>query len=155
MFDINSLSDSIVNLLDKNNTTTSSYDISDGLAIRVKQIKKGYSKATPIPIQLYPTVFVELQTKKEEFSQLGKSSRRKVNIVYDIVPVVYYKGREESDEQLLLLVQNIENLLRNKIDLSATVDFSVIEATDFDVIYRDDIWNSVAKITLNIEKTIS
>ena len=155
---INDIAENIKNLLARNNTVTSSYDISNNLNKRIKLIVTGYSKMRPIPSNLYPAVFVELRSKKSEISQLGKQSRRNTDIIFEIVPVVNYgtgiasSDINKSDYELITLVDNIENLFINKITLSNTVDYCNIDDIDYNVELSEDTWNSMARMTLNIKK---
>jgi len=152
-----SLLTSIENLVDKNNTITSSYDISSTLQTRVQSIHKGVrgiSESIPIPTHLYPAVIVEIDTKVEEFIVVGNSAKRDLDIVFGIVPIIHYgagtaEGRENSDMELILLTQNIENMLRQYISASATVESLEIQSTDYSNVLRSpDIYNSVSRINI-------
>ena len=135
------IKDTVVNLLNKNNTTTSSLDISNGLVTRVYQIIGANAKKQPILNILYPVVFVETKREADEFAQLGNTSRRNVEIRIDIVPVIEYglgitsaqiNAKDENDDEIIKLTQNVQELIRNKINLSTTVDSVKIQETTYD-----------------------
>lgn len=152
-----SLLTSMENLIIKNNTTTSSYDISSSLNTRVQSIYKGvrgFSETVPIPKNLYPAVCVEIDNKVEEFFVVGNTARRDLDIVFNIVSIVHYGagilgGLETSDMESLQLTQNIENMLRQNISASGTVESLEIQSTDFsNIIKTPDTYNSVSKINI-------
>ena len=148
---------SLKNLIDKNNSTTSSYDISSSLNERVKFIGIGDVDNSPIPNTQYPAVLVKLKSKSEEFSQLGNSAKRKCNISFEVCPITMYGmgvglGGQKADEECIYLAQNIEALLRAYITLSSTVDYSLIVNTTFEDKVQNDTWNKIARITLETYK---
>jgi len=151
------------NLFDKNNVTTSSYDISDGMYKRVECIKTGVqgSHKTPVPNIICPMIYLELKDKTEEFATACQGGKKLITLNYDIVPVVNYgfgfaentvTGRDYSDIYLIKLTDNIESLLRDKPQLSITsVNVSEIGSTEYDIMESNDTWNSVSKINLTVE----
>lgn len=156
-----SLLDSFENLLDKNNTTTSDYDISNNLNIRVQKFYSGIDglhDKSPIPINLYPVVFIELINKTEEISQLGHSTaNRNMEINFNIIPVIYYgagseiefvEGRIKANKEVLYLSQNIESLIRNNITLSNTVDWVNVDNTEYSISLNENAtYNMISKIS--------
>lgn len=162
--DITSIMDSIKNLLEKNNTITSSYNISNGLNGKVKSFYsgiQGMSENTPVALSLYPAVFVELSRKVENYERLGSPNRRDADIEMNIIPITNYgagtssqsKSRMNADYECINLTQNIEELIRNKITLSNTVSW-VLTNTDYN--YRtqnvENTYNCVSRIFLDIKK---
>ncbi len=59
-YSLSTLRTSVANLLSKNNTTTSTYDISTSLNVRVKNVISGYRKVGKLQIE-YPAIWVELK----------------------------------------------------------------------------------------------
>ena len=155
------IKDALVNLIHKNNTTTSSLDVSAGLVTRVYDIIGANSEKMPIMNILYPVVFVEVKREAEEFAQLGNSARRNVEIGIDVVPVIEYglgittaeiNPKEENDDEIIKLTQNIQELIRNKITLSNTVDSVRISETAYDAKYSDNVYNVQSRISLIIKR---
>ncbi len=169
MFDIVGLMNSTKNLLDKNNTNTSSYHISSSITTQVNQIIMGVDGSAdniPIPNNLYPAIIIELRNKKEEFAELGRTSRRNAILQVDIISIINFgigeinlggsgAGRQKSDMECIQLTQNIENLLRNYITLSSTVDSTLINNVDYGIKYNNDIYNSISRISIEIKKLIN
>ena len=152
---------SIENLLNKNNTTTSSDDISSGLVTRVQTFKHGLagmSDQWPVAKFLYPIIFVELNTKTEEMVTLGNTARRNQTVSVDIVSVLEYGAGsldaiEDSDNEILTLTQNIENMIRQYPRLSQTslILSANIGSTDYTVKKAgDETYNNVSSIHLEI-----
>jgi hypothetical protein len=154
--DIVSKLTSIKNLLEKNNTITSGDDISSGLTTRVRSFYtgvRGFAENKPIAKTQYPAICIELSSKLEILPDIGNNTKRDMEIYYDIVTIVDHvespgTGREDSDEELIILAQNVEALLRGNITLSTTCDWCEIENTDYSETYREDSHNSVARISL-------
>ena len=151
---------SVANLFNKNNTTTvgATADISNGLQERVKQVITGYSKQPVININ-YPTVFVELKSKSEEFALAANTAIRDHTILMDIVGVVDFgvgqqDGRNESDDEMILLSSNLERLVRQNPRLSNTSQIrqAAISNVDYDVVESSfESYNSITRISLEIE----
>ena len=146
----------LINLLTNNNTTTSG-GISENLYKKVQTIRGGYAEKVPTTIYQYPAVFVEILRLSDNFSILGSSDRRNVELEIDIVPIVHFGiGQEnasnESDDELLILTNNILELIRDNISLSNTVDSMEINETTYQAEYENDTYNSMARINLIIKK---
>jgi hypothetical protein len=151
------IKDSVLNLLDKNNTATSAYDISSGIYQRIQMITGANSEKQPVLNIQYPAVFVEVKKDRDKIVQLGATARRSVEIDVDIVPIIDYgitleNAREESDNELVRLTDNIKNLIRNFITLSTTVDSMEVMETTYDAKYSDNVYNSNSRISLLIKK---
>jgi len=149
------IKNSVKNLINKNNTNTSSYDISDGLEERVKFITSANSAKQPVLNIDYPAIFVELKNYSGEHVELGMSARRNIEAQIDIVPVVHYgmgleDASEESDDECALLVENIKELFNNNIKVSSTVDRCLVSGIEYDI--DEGTYNSQARINLLINK---
>jgi hypothetical protein len=151
-----SFKNSLSNLLVKNNTTTSSYDISASMTKRFQTIVAQYSKA-PIPNILYPAAFVEIVRQAEQFETSGSGAKRLVSIYADSVAVTdygigQYDGRAKSETEMFYAAQNIEALIRAYPKLSQTslVMQTNIESVDYGIVESNDTWNCAARIGLNI-----
>lgn len=150
--------ESIKNLLRKNNTNTSTLDISDGLDDdrRVCGFYKGVNglhEHLPVPKNQYPAVFVEADTQVEDFAQIGNACKqRDVELVVSIVSVTMYEApayAEEADIEAIRLAQNIHALIRANITLSQTVDHSNITSVEYSTVLREDTYNNVIRTQLN------
>jgi hypothetical protein len=156
---------SLENLLKKNNTNTSTYDISDGLQHRVQMFRKGSENLhsrIPVPNNLYHIIFCELPNQSEAFAQLGNSANRNVTLNFNIIPVVNYsqgaktevgENQEINDLETIRLAQNIQALIRANITLSQTVQDSNISDVSYGVVQNaNKAYNGMATISLEIKK---
>ena len=157
-FSIVTFSDSLKNLFDKNNTTTSSYDVSGSLKTRVAKVTVGYHKDKPIPNTNYPCIWVEPRRSENEFAVTGRNALRDITIDYDIVAITnvglgYESGREVADREMLQLSTNIETLLRNYPQLSVTTQVmsSLVNNCEYGAIETNETYNSMANIGLQIK----
>jgi hypothetical protein len=157
-FDLVTFTDSLVNLIDKNNTTTSSYDISGSLKTRVRKVSFGFYKNKPLPNILYPCVWVSPVKKANEFVELGRSAKRKQVIEYEIAAITnegigYENGREVADQEMLQLSSNLETLFRNypRLSVTAQVMQSQISDISYDVSEYNETWNSMSLLKLIVD----
>jgi hypothetical protein len=150
---------SIINLLSKNNTTTSNYDLSSGLNQRVKTIKKGHADRTAIPNHLYPAILVSLATKGEELNTLGQGAIRDHTYSVMIEPITQYNtamSQGAAEDENIQLADNIGLLIRNKITLSNTVQYvDTVEIEYAQDIGTEQYINYVSPITVNVVKLSS
>ena len=156
-FNIVTFSASLKNLLSKNNTTTSSYDISNSLKVRINKITTGYHTGKPMLTIDYPCIWIEPTSKSNEFSEIGNSANRNMSLDYDIVAITneglgYSNGREVADNEMLQLESNLENLFRNypRLSITSQVQSSLITSVNFDVSESNETYNSMAKLRLTI-----
>lgn len=157
MIPVKTFKDSVLNLIEKNNTTTSSYDISSGLSTRVQRITGSNSKKQPVYSFQYPCVFVEVKNDTESILTLGNLARRGIEVNMDVVAVIDYgigldEAREESDDEMLLLCDNLKNLFRNFITLSGTVDSLECPGSTYDADYAENTYNANGRISILIKK---
>jgi len=154
--DVTIIKAAVKTLLTENNTTTSGNYISDGLEKRVQMISGATATKQPVMLFEYPAVFVEMKSSSDDWTQLGDSSRRNAEINIDVVSVVDFgvgreDAREESDDELVILTQNIQDLFRNKITLSSTVDSCIVTDINYEAEYAEDTYNSMSRMNLLIK----
>ena len=139
---------SVVNLLDKNNTTTSSADISGGLVNRVKVVRRGKYSIAPIPNTQYPCVFVRVRSKDSDtFEHLGNCNHKRDQYAnVEIVPIVQLGTNLNSEAEMYKLTSNIEALIRAHISLSSTVNDCLIVGVDYDSESVSDEFHNVFSI---------
>ena len=140
-------------IIENANTVTSSYNISDGLKKKVQLISGANSQRKPTSNLDYPAIFVEVQSESDELYLMGKTSNRNVTINVDVVTVIQYMPDIETvDDETIRLVDNLQDLLRNNIKLSNTVDECIITGTDYSAEYVEDFYNSQSRMNLLIKK---
>jgi len=157
MFDIVTLSGTVKNLIDKHNTTTSSYNVSKDMVKKIQKVTIGFHESKPTPNILFPSVFVEPRNKRTDFGQMGNSNKHMIDVEMDVVGVTQYglgqiNGRELCDTQNFYLSRNLEYLFRNYIQLSASsyVLKSIVPETEYDVVEYNDTYNSICRLKLLI-----
>lgn len=144
--------DAISNLLTAANTTTASYDLSTGLTKRVQKIIKGDPAQIPNQLNLYPCIFIQLETKTESLQSIGHSNynlKRKADISWGIFAYVYHgSGSDDSDKEVQKLSENIEEIFRRNIKIATLSDmqWGVVNTTDFGAVLGDGIYLSAAKV---------
>lgn len=118
--DLVALRDNIVNLLDKNNTTTSGYDLSANLRRRVAEVRPGSPKLGQISAML-PCVFVRIGRYAAELNLGGKNAQRDIDYevnMYAVTNALAGQDRSEADEECMRLSQNVLNIIRAYPDMS-------------------------------------
>jgi len=155
--DVTTIKAAVKELINENNTTTSGLDISSGLAKRVQVISGATATKQPLMVYEYPAVFVEMKSSSDDWTSLGDTTRRNAEINIDVVSVVDWgigqeEAREESDDELVILTQNVQDLFRNKITLSSTVDSVIVTAINYEAEYTNDTYNSMSRMNLLIKK---
>lgn len=73
----------IVSILEANNTTTATNDVSGSLQTRVQRVISGSPKR-PIGLDEYPVIFVSLSGKQEESPFLGDSAARDLTVDWTV-----------------------------------------------------------------------
>lgn len=129
------VANAIVSILAVNNTTTNATttssinDLSGGLSNRVQLVQLG-TLNDPILLTQYPAVLVRAESKEEEPSSIGRSAvRRDIDASFEIYGLVQRPTGAEAVSESIKLSDNIEQILRNYVDLSQTVDQSNIVST--------------------------
>jgi len=158
MYSTLTLADAIKNLIDKNDTDTSSYDVSASLNSRVQYTTVGFHNNKPVPLFNYPAIFVEPGTRQEEYETLSTSHSRTMIVPFSIVSIVNYgegqeDGRRLADRESIQLSDNLTYLFRNFERLSSTsyVMQAVVDSVEFDIQESENTYNSISKITLQVK----
>ena len=128
--DISNIKETIRFIINAANTTTGSpIDLSNNLTTRVKQVMKINPEKIRVDVNSYPCVTVFTNKKTIEMKTIAKDQvfgKRKCELVFTIVGIVWndltsdYK-EDGSDEDVEILMENIEVILRSYANLSSTV----------------------------------
>ena len=152
--DVLSTKNSLKNLIVKNNTNTSDYDLSESLQEQVKFISGSSADRVPTLSINYPAVFVELDSVTDEHNELGNTSRRDVEMGFRITSITDYgialENYEDTDNEMIQLTYNLHNLLRNSVKVSNTVDSCLITGTEY--ITDEGTYNARSVTTLTVRK---
>ena len=151
------LADSILNLINKNDTDTSSYDVSASLNQRVQYGVVGYHIKKPLRVDQYPAIFVEPGNRVEEFETASGSGSRTMNVPFSIVAITQYgagqeDGRNLADREMIQLSDNLSYLFRTYPRLSNTsyVLQAGIDGVEFGVEEYENTYNSISRINLTV-----
>jgi hypothetical protein len=158
--DLVGLLSTTVALLSRYNVTGGTFDITSSLQKKVQAFyvgTQGMHEGCPIPLEIYPVVFVELGSVHEEMRRLGNSPNRDVEIDLHIVAVTNYgagvsgeaRGREKANTECIDLCNNIQYLIRNKVTLSGTVQMCTVENVSFSG-GKEGIYNCVGDVALKV-----
>lgn len=149
---------SIKNLTEKNNTTTSSTDISGNLNKRVCTFLAGvnnFSAIAPIATTSYPALSIEMNNKDQAFGLIGNTAKREQKINFSIVCITQYNANdiETAAQESIYLADNIEELFRNKVVLSQTSIVLKANAVSTEYGFRMDesYKNYASKITIEAD----
>jgi len=120
--------DAIISLLNNNSST-----LNNGLSSNVKQIKAGNPFTIPIPATMYPSIFIRLDGKDEEFVTIG-GGRKRVTLHFSIFGIVrIIKSSSDSDDEAIKLADNIEAVFRDNININSNVNYCNPVSTDFGI----------------------
>lgn len=138
----------IISILEDNNTTTATNDVSGSLQTRVQKVIAGSPKR-PIGLDEYPLIFVSLSSKQEEAPFLGATAARDISIDWSVRCLTCLSDSATSAEnECITLADNVEKVLRTYIDLSGTVDYSNLEETQYSFDDQDSTYVHTATINL-------
>ncbi len=161
---IDSLTSSLVSLMESNNTITSG-GLSNGLLDnkKITTFHKGIENTHvdyPIPKTLFPYVFVEAVESEYQFNQLGVNSSRDIDILWDIVGCTMYGqgsgtgkvARENADTQALKLAGNIEDFVANNIRLGGIVQWCFVRRSEYNVRSKDNTYQTTTKVRIEARR---
>lgn len=133
--DMNGIKTGIKSILDTANTTTGSpIDLSNGLQTRVKQILTLNVEKIPIQPSFYPCVTAFFKGKMIEPMTMAANqlnAHRKAEIDITVVGIVWvdrlsvnFEYTDFADNECELLMENVEQVLRNDATIGGRVLFS-------------------------------
>ena len=149
------IKNSLQNLIVKNNTNTSDYDLSSSITSKVVTISGASATRIPILNINYPAVFVELDSLTDEHTELGNTSRRNVELGFRITcatqeEALAIDNAQNIDNDMIQLTYNLHNLLRNNVKVSNTVDSCLVTGTEY--VTDEGTYNVRSVTTLTVNK---
>jgi len=144
--DINNIKTQIKSILDTANTTTGAYDRSTGLKTRVRKVFKVNPLKIPILASYYPFVTVFMDTKDIEQTNINttfKIAKFGADLNLSIVAGVWEPQlvdftEDEADEQIEVLMENIEEVLRRSHTLNGAVKWARLERVQYHALSIDE-----------------
>ncbi len=129
----------IYNALVGYNTTTAVVDLSANLTTRVKNIYLNDPAVVGLRGDIYPAVFVRVNSKKEDFAGMGPTgpagARKTAEVKYDVIGFYRKDGAYGTQAAVLTelerLARNIEGVFQQETSLSGTALWCQVTDTNF------------------------
>ena len=156
-FDYSGNLSAVYNALRDYNTTTANPDLSASLSTRVANIYKNDPSIIGLRGDIYPAVFVRVNSKTEDFAGLGTTgyagARKEAEASYDIIGFYRKDGAVSTQGSVLVnlakLAGNIEGVFQQEINLSGTALWCQPEDTNFYGPFQtDEVWIKAVVVNL-------
>lgn len=123
------LKTSIKSLLDTANDTVAAYDLSAGLSRRVQYVNTYNPEKIMPEAHILPAVFIWAAAKKVNLETINlslASGKRKAELLFSIAGIVWVpyttdNTKDPADDDCEILMENIEEVLRNSDTLGGSV----------------------------------
>jgi len=137
--DINNIKTQFKSIMDAANTTTAAYDLSTGMNTRVQSIFKVNPLKIPVSSSYYPYVTIYADTKDIQQTNINtnfKIAKFGANLNLLVVasvwePQQFDMTEDEGDEQIEVLMENIEEILRRNHKLNASVGWCKFDRVEY------------------------
>lgn len=142
----------ITDILSANTAT-----LDDSMTTAPRIIRRGDPNNIPVQVTQYPAIFVQLNSKAEDFSQIGQRSKD-ITLNFNVYGLVQLStSNDNSDREIHNLARNIETVLRtaNGVILSNTVLFCNPKNCNFDTAFKEGIWLSSALIDVECKLLVT
>jgi hypothetical protein len=138
-YDLGNLKDNIKSILDAANTTTALNDLSGNMSRRVQQVLTVNPEKIPMQASWYPLVTCYVDEKIQEslgFAKNQTTAKRGADVMVVIVgavsnPLITSNTKDDADEDIELLMENVEAVIRNQSTINQQVEWSFPEKTDY------------------------
>lgn len=144
--DVNAIKTNIKSILDTANTTGAAFDLSTGLNTRVQRVLKVNPLKIPIQPSLFPYVTCYISNKDIEQVTIAKdmkTGKRMADIRVNLIGAVWEQlttniNEDEADEQIEVLMENVEEVLRRSFTLNNSVRWSTPRAVSYHALKLDE-----------------
>jgi hypothetical protein len=119
----------------------------------VQKIAKGDPNNIPIPINMYPAIYVWLAREDEDFVTIG-GLVKDILLTVNIMLFVERIESDASDKQARYLADNVNYIMRNNIKLDNAIDWAQCTVKDFEAGWKDGVYVSACIITYQVHKVI-
>lgn len=156
--DLNGIKTQLKSILDTANTTTATYDLSEGMDKRVQKVLKVNPLKIPIQPSFFPYITCYTDNKEIELDTIAKNQltgRRQADISLQVIGAVWDSIisdplLDDADEECERLMENIEEIIRRDFTLNDTVKWSKPESISFHSLPLDEQTSMrVGALTLN------
>jgi hypothetical protein len=127
--DINGIKTAFKNILDTANTTTAAFDLSTGMSPRVQRVMKiNLSRIRP-QASFFPLCTIYTDSKDPDIEDISATqliAKRFADISFNVIgavwsPMITDIDKDVGTEQIEVLMENIEEVVRRNYKLSNTV----------------------------------
>jgi len=126
---IGGLKSGIKTLLDAANDTAATYDLSEGMSRRVQYVNTYNPEKIMPEAHILPAIFIWAAAKKVNLETINlslASGKRKAEVLFSIAGIVWVPYSSDNtgdpaDDDCEILMENIEEVLRNSDTLGGTV----------------------------------
>ena len=126
-------------ILDGANTTTAAYDLSAGLNTRVQKVLKVNPAMIEPQASFFPWVTIFVDKKAVEQTTIARdqiTGKRAGEIGFSVVGAVWEQSfsdvtEDEADENIEVLMENVEEVVRRNFKLNNTVNWSKVEDVSY------------------------
>jgi hypothetical protein len=126
--DFKAVRDDILTLIRANTTTLNTGLTAGTFTSTTEQIKPGDPFSNPQPMSLYPSIFVKIGTKEEDWQSMG--NRKQATLTFSIFAMTV-KVENDPDAEIMLLAKNIESVIRDNVQFSTYILMSKLASGDF------------------------
>jgi hypothetical protein len=138
-FDYQAKLNALHGIMSEANTTTASFDLSSGMADRIKNIKKDDPAVRPAQDDEHPFIWVWIDRAEQNFDEIGVTNTqgitKRMSVSYKILATIHKRGLTAAHENALTdiykLADNITTLFQTKYTLSDTAMWILPKTTEF------------------------
>ncbi len=145
--DIATIKTNIKNVLDTNNTTTSSVlDLSSSMTQRVQKVLTVNPERIPLQASFFPCVTTYIESKTinhKDISRTALAAKKEAELSFKVVGMVWNHNwvddlSDPADNDIELLMENLEQVLRSDPRLSNQVNWAIPQNTDYYITTLDE-----------------
>lgn len=143
---LSNIKSQLKSILDTANTSTAAFDLSTGLNTRVAQVFKVNPARIMPQASLFPwvTLFVDKKDVEHETIAVNQlNAKRRGDLTVSVVGAVWETvvssvTEDEADENIEILMENIEEIIRRNFKLNNTVSWSKVEDVSYHSLPLDE-----------------
>lgn len=143
---INDIKTQFKSIMDTANTTTAAFDLSAGLNTRVQKVLKINPARIQPQASFFPWVTIFADKKDISHQTISKdllTAKRMGDIRFSVVGAVWEQSytdatEDEADENIEVLMENVEEVVRRNFKLNNTVSWSKTEDVSYHSLPLDE-----------------
>jgi len=139
ILDLNNIKDQVQTALADANTTTAATDLSGSLTTKIQRVMQVNPGRIPVQSTWYPFVTAFIQNKSVEHPMTNQSQSRTLRksvVQLKVLGAVWNStisdlNQDAADDECEVLMENIEQILRESPSLAKAVDWHIIPTTTY------------------------